>query len=371
MTTTQIIHEWDFGDLLMTMHPHLFEMDSVKNMRPGWFCEDMALALDEWDLADYDLPAPSNIRFERFHGDLESLHKAVLAVDDGWVQYYTEDSPAYVAYDGDKVVSFATISDMGTYKGLKIGGPGCVGTIPEYRKQGIGLKVVGAVTKILKEEGYDVSYIFYTGVAKWYAKLGYQTVTKWGRDGLAETTPYALKGKNIAVYCGSTPGNNSLYVKLAYELGEWMGQNGHQLVYGGSNTGLMGAVADGVLSANGKVIGVVPNVAEIQGRTHRGITQLIETETMAERKSKMIQLSNAFIALPGGLGTLDEITEILSLQSLKIIDGPVILYNMDGYYEPVKAVLSNILKNAFGRPEYFTNVTFADDLSDIAKAIEQ
>ncbi len=369
MTTTQIIHEWDFGDLLMTMHPHLFEMDSVKNMPEGRFCEDMALALDDWDQNAYPLSAPSHIRFERFHGDLKALHEAVLAVDDGWVQYYTEDSPAYVAYDGDKVVSFATISDMGTYKGLKIGGPGCVGTVPEYRRQGIGLKVVAAVTQILKEKGFDVSYIFYTGVAPWYAKLGYKTVTRWGAKGLLETLTYPSKEKKIAVYCGSTPGNKEIYCKAAYELGQWMGTHGYSLVYGGSNTGLMGAVADGVLDKNGKVIGVVPNVAEIQGRIHPEITQLIETETMADRKSEMIRLSDAFIALPGGLGTLDEITEILSLQSLKIVHGPVIFYNMDGYYEPVKAVLSNILNSAFGRPEYFVNVTFADNIEDIAKAL--
>ena len=173
----------------------------------------------------------------------------------------------------------------------------------------------------------------------------------------------------IAVYCGSTPGNDSFYVQTAYKLGAWMGANGHELVYGGSNTGLMGGVADGVLSAGGRVTGVVPNVAEIQGRIHRGITTLIETQTMAQRKSKMIELAEAFIALPGGIGTLDEMTEIISLSSLKILNNPVIFYNMKGYYEPVKAVLANILQHGFGRTEYFSEILFADRLEEIAEML--
>ena len=174
----------------------------------------------------------------------------------------------------------------------------------------------------------------------------------------------------IAVYCGSTPGNDPFYVQTARELGEWMGTHGHELVYGGSNTGLMGAVADGVLSAGGRVTGVVPNVAEIQGRIHRGVTTLIETETMAQRKSKMIELADAFIALPGGIGTLDEMTEIISLRSLKILQGPVIFYNMKGYYEPMKAVLSNILPHGFGRTKYFSEILFAERLEEIAQLLE-
>ena len=175
----------------------------------------------------------------------------------------------------------------------------------------------------------------------------------------------------IAVYCGSTPGNDPVYVQMAKELGKWMGEKGHELVYGGSNTGLMGAVADGVLEAGGKVIGVVPNVPEIQKRTHQGITTLIKTDTMAERKSEMIRLADGFIALPGGVGTLDEITEILSLSSLKIVTGPVIFYSMKGYYDPMKPVIANILRSGFGKPEYFEDVVFAKDLSEVIQGLER
>ena len=164
----------------------------------------------------------------------------------------------------------------------------------------------------------------------------------------------------IAVYCGSSAGNDEAFAIAAYTLGQWMGEHGHELIYGGSNTGIMGAVADGVLESGGAVTGVVPNVPVILGRVHPGLTTLIKTETMAERKTRMIELADAFIALPGGLGTLDELTEILSLESLDIISGPIVLYSVNGYWEPMKAVFANVLQNGFGKPEYFSQVRFAD-----------
>ena len=174
----------------------------------------------------------------------------------------------------------------------------------------------------------------------------------------------------IAVYCGSSAGNREIYGKNAFELGAWMGRAGHELVYGGSETGLMGAVADGVLSEGGTAIGVIPDIPQIQSRRHPGLTRYIETDTVAMRKNRMIELAEAFIALPGGLGTLDEITEILSLSSLGIVSVPVIFYNMAGYYEPLKSVFSHVIRNGFGKEEYFSRVTFAEALEDIARALE-
>ena len=175
----------------------------------------------------------------------------------------------------------------------------------------------------------------------------------------------------IAVYCGSTPGNDPIFVEAARALGEWMGKNGHELVFGGSKTGLMGAVADGVLSVGGAVTGVVPNVPAIRSRMHGSLTTLIETESMAERKTCMIQRAEAYLALPGGLGTLDEITEILSLESLELVRGPILFYSVKGYYAPMRAVLDNILQSGFGRPEYFSRVFFPEDLSAVADALKE
>ena len=172
---------------------------------------------------------------------------------------------------------------------------------------------------------------------------------------------------NICVYCGSSCGNKEVFINKAYELGHWIGSKGHTLVYGGSNTGLMGAVANGTLEKGGKVIGVVPNVPLIKERTHKGVTEIIETDTMAERKTKMIELSDAFIAQPGGVGTLDEITEILSLSSLSIVKGKIVFYNVNGYYDPMKTVIKNIVDNGFGEDKYFKPVLFSDCVEEIEK----
>ena len=171
----------------------------------------------------------------------------------------------------------------------------------------------------------------------------------------------------IAVYCGSTPGNNEVFVRKAHELGRWMGENGHTLIYGGSNTGLMGAVAGGVLEAVGEVTGVVPDVPLIKSRTHPGITRTIFTQTMAERKSKMIELADAFIALPGGIGTFDELTEIVSLASLDIVKGAIVCFNVNGYYETLKAVFSGIVENGFGKPMFFDRILYSDDFEEIGR----
>ncbi len=170
---------------------------------------------------------------------------------------------------------------------------------------------------------------------------------------------------NIAVYCGSSSGNDEKYTESAKMLGTWIGKSGNTLVYGGANRGLMGALADSVLENGGKVIGVLPDVARIQTRKHTGLTECINTTSMAERKAKMIELADAFVALPGGIGTLDEITDVLSLSSLDVVNGPIVLFNTYEYYEPFRAVIRKVIESGFGRPEYFERVLFSDDMDEI------
>ena len=117
---------------------------------------------------------------------------------------------------------------------------------------------------------------------------------------------------NITVYLGANDGTEIIHKTAAAELGRWIGKNGHTLIYGGSKCGLMGALAENVLLAGGKVIGVEPGFFVDAGYVYDDISQLIVTKTMAERKSKMIELGDAFIAFPGGTGTLEEITEVMS-----------------------------------------------------------
>ena len=172
---------------------------------------------------------------------------------------------------------------------------------------------------------------------------------------------------NIAVYCGSSSGNDPEFLESARTLGTWIGKNGHTLVYGGANKGIMGELADAVLKAGGRVIGVLPRVMLIQERKHTGLTEYIETTSMAERKTRMIELADAFVALPGGIGTLDEITEVMTLKSLGITGNPIVLYDTQGYYQPLKAVLDNIVNRGFGRKEYFSDILISDDMSKIAE----
>ncbi len=174
---------------------------------------------------------------------------------------------------------------------------------------------------------------------------------------------------NIVVYCGSTSGNNEHFLESARTLGKWIGENGHTLVYGGAGKGLMGAVSNATLEAGGKVIGVLPDVPQIQARRHQGLTEYIETATMAERKSRMIELADAFVALPGGIGTLDEVTEVMSLGSLDITLCPIIFFDTDGYYQPFKGVMENIMNNGLGQPEYFKRVLFSDNMEEISQFI--
>ena len=143
---------------------------------------------------------------------------------------------------------------------------------------------------------------------------------------------------NIAVYLGSNFGNDPAYKEAAEEIGSWIAKNGHTLIYGGSKVGLMGVLADAALREGGEVIGVEPQFFLDAGLVHEGITKTIPTETMAERKVIMMELSDAFIALPGGSGTLDEISEVIVLAALGKIKKPCILYNKAGFYEPLMAL---------------------------------
>ena len=174
---------------------------------------------------------------------------------------------------------------------------------------------------------------------------------------------------NITVYLGANEGNDSTLRVAAQELGTWIGESGNTLIYGGSKSGLMGALADATLDAGGKVIGVEPNVFIMNEFQHEGLTELIVTEDMAERKAKMIELGDAFIAFPGGTGTLEEISEIMSKVSLKHLDAPCILYNLNGYYNDLKALLALMIEKGLSSEERQESIYFAANLKEIQDII--
>ena len=170
---------------------------------------------------------------------------------------------------------------------------------------------------------------------------------------------------NITVYLGAKEGNDPGLKKAVQELGTWIGSSGNALVYGGSKSGLMGAIADSVLAAGGEVTGVEPEFFIQDEFQHAGLTKLIVTKDMPERKSKMIELGDAFIAFPGGTGTLEEIAEIMSKVSLKQLDAPCILYNLNGFYKDLKALLNHMIEMGLSSKERQEGIYFAESLEQI------
>lgn len=170
---------------------------------------------------------------------------------------------------------------------------------------------------------------------------------------------------NITVYLGANEGNDPCLRKAVQELGTWIGSSGNALVYGGSKSGLMGAIADSVLEAGGEVTGVEPQFFIENEFQHDGLTKLIVTKDMSERKNKMIELGDAFIAFPGGTGTLEEITEVMSKVSLKQLDAPCILYNLNGYYDSLKEFMNHMIEKGLSSAKRQKGIFFADNLEEI------
>ena len=176
---------------------------------------------------------------------------------------------------------------------------------------------------------------------------------------------------NITVYLGATEGNAPFFKEAVHELGLWIGTNGNTLVYGGSKSGLMGELAESVLQAGGKVIGVEPQFFIDAGFVYDEITELITTKDMSERKAKMIELGDAFIAFPGGTGTLEEITEVMSKVSLKHLDAPCILYNLNGYYDSLKQLLEHMIEMDLSSEEKQEGIYFAEKLEEIQRILDK
>lgn len=171
---------------------------------------------------------------------------------------------------------------------------------------------------------------------------------------------------NITVYCGSSSGKQRRYAQIAGAVGRWIGEEGHGLVYGGGKVGLMGELADGVLSAGGQVTGVIPEFMQKRELAHRGLTKLELVHTMSERKARMVELGHIFIALPGGAGTLEEISEVISWRRLGIHQGECIFFNVGGFYDSVKDLYQRMIREGFYLQEDFDHVHFVSDLKELA-----
>ena len=171
--------------------------------------------------------------------------------------------------------------------------------------------------------------------------------------------------KTVCVYCGSGSGNNPRFVEAAIALGKEFAENNIRLVYGGGSVGLMGAVAKSVLDHGGTVTGIIPDFLANRERMNPNLTELVITPDMHERKRLMFERSDAFVALPGGVGTLEELVEQMTWQQLGRHTKPVLLANIDSFWEPLIALLTHMRANQFIRPALDVEVLKAERVEDV------
>ena len=178
---------------------------------------------------------------------------------------------------------------------------------------------------------------------------------------------------NITVYCGAAEGTDPEYIARARELGAWMASKGHTLIYGAGNSGMMGAVSDALIEGGGEAIGVTPRFFILAEETRNDLAEVVISDDMSTRRNWMIDNGDAFIALPGGMGTLDEITEVMTYKRLGLlgkVNKPVMIYNVNGYYDKFFSFLDDMRDQTFCRQLDRDNVIEVKCLEDIVRALE-
>lgn len=170
---------------------------------------------------------------------------------------------------------------------------------------------------------------------------------------------------NVTVYCGSNIGNQDIYSELAEDLGRFLANQHHTLIYGGGNRGLMGILANSALENGGKVVGIMPTFLKSNEEVNLELTEFIEVKTMSERKIKMIEYGDLFVALPGGPGTLEEITEVISLIRLDIIKSDCYLMNVHGYYHALEIFFDTMVKEGFISSEVRERIHFVESIGEL------
>jgi uncharacterized protein (TIGR00730 family) len=172
---------------------------------------------------------------------------------------------------------------------------------------------------------------------------------------------------NICVFCSANENIDPEFFTMTSQLGEWIGRHGHALVYGGCDMGLMECVAKAVRKSGGKVIGVIPSRLEQGGHASKYIDERITCDTLGKRKKLMLENSDAIVALPGGIGTLDEIFTVASEGTLSYHDKRVIVYNMKGFWNELQSLLNSLQKRGLMRGDYHRRICFANSLDELVK----
>ena len=173
----------------------------------------------------------------------------------------------------------------------------------------------------------------------------------------------------ITVFCGANNGKSELYKGNAIELGKWIANKNHTLVYGGGKIGLMGVIADTVLENSGEVIGIMPQFLVDREISHTGITEFVIVDDMSERKTQLVDLGDAFIALPGGPGTLEEISQVISWVRVGKKDAPCILMNVNGYYDFLEQYFDKMVEDGFLTKEDRKRTLFTDSIDEMEEFI--
>ena len=176
---------------------------------------------------------------------------------------------------------------------------------------------------------------------------------------------------SLCVYCGSRPGLDPAFAEVAQSVGEWIGSRGGQLVYGGGRNGLMGIVAEATLAAGGRVVGIIPKALVEKEWAHQGCTELHVVDTMHERKRLMADRADAFLALPGGIGTFEEFFEVWTWRQLGYHDKPVGLLNVAGYYDGLMAFIRTGVQQQFMNEWQMALIRVGSDLSTLLPELVQ
>ncbi len=174
---------------------------------------------------------------------------------------------------------------------------------------------------------------------------------------------------SLCVFCGARFGADPATRDVARRLGELVAREGVTLVYGGGGVGLMGLVANAALQARGRVVGVIPRFLLQREAGHPALSETVVVETMHERKLQMFERSDAFVVLPGGIGTLEELFEVLSWRTLGLHSKPIVIVDQGGYWEPLAALLRSIVEGGFAERRHLDHVAFVSDIEEILPAI--
>jgi uncharacterized protein (TIGR00730 family) len=176
--------------------------------------------------------------------------------------------------------------------------------------------------------------------------------------------------RSLCVLCGSREGTDPAYRRSAIRLGQLIAERGVRLVYGGGSIGLMGVIADAVIEAGGEVVGVIPDFLIRYEVGHRRLTDLVVTESMHDRKRRMFEMADAFVVLPGGLGTLDETFEIVTWKQLRLHESPIIVLDVNGYWSPLIALVEATIRGGFAHPEVAELVTVVETPEQVLQCLE-